>query len=512
MRYLERIEHYAAVQPDAPAIRTSSGARMTYRELWQASEALAEHLARDGRDGPVIVYGHKEPLIVACFLACMKAGRPYVPLDRHSVPTARVNAIASQLGDPELLAVSALPECPFTGPSHVHSRASLEGVVACAGGCADSDRERWIDAEDLCYILFTSGSTGDPKGVEITASCFDNFCAWAERLGEEPRPGRVYLDQAPFSFDLSVYELACALATGGSLYCLEHDAQQSARRKLEALGSSGVNVWVSTPSFADTCLASAEFDAGLLQGLELMIFCGETLANATAGRLLERFPGVEVLNTYGPTESTVAVTQVRVTPAMCAADEPLPVGAARPGTRIRILDDDGAEVPAGAYGEVVIEGDTVALGYYGRPDLTAAVFGSADLDGRAVRTYRTGDEGSLDDAGMLRYRGRIDLQVKLNGYRIELGEIEEALRRLPGVAGAAVTMVRRDGRLSHLVAHVVSDGPVGESDFRAGLALKDRLKEVLPHYMVPKKIEFLSALPVTGNGKIDRRALMGGGR
>ena len=214
-----------------------------------------------------------------------------------------------------------------------------------------------------------------------------------------------------------------------------------------------------------------------------------------------------MVNTYGPTESTVAVTSVEVTAEMAASPEPLPVGAPRLGTRIRIVDEEGRSVPAGTFGEVVIEGDTVARGYFGRPDLTACVFDVAVLDGADVRAYRTGDEGYLDAEGMLHFRGRLDLQVKLNGFRIELGEIEGHLRRLPEIAAAAVAPVYRDGKISHLVAHVVPSEPLGDTPFRAGLVLKERLAEFLPHYMVPKKVAFHESLPMTGNGKLDRRAL-----
>lgn len=503
MKYLDSIEHFAASQPNAPAVRTSMGGHMTYGELWAASEAIACLLARDGSGSPVVVYGHKDPLMVASFIACMKAGRPFVPVDRYSVPQARVASIIGQLETPTVLAIDHFS--PKEADSvRIINRLELD-VAQTMGG--QSDRDSWIAGEDLCYILFTSGSTGVPKGVEITASCFDNFTAWARGLGGEYREGRVYLDQAPFSFDLSVFELACALSSGGSLFSLEHETQQSLRATFEALRASGVNVWVSTPSFADLCLASEDFDDQVMLALETFLFCGETLSVRTAQRLMQRFPACGVVNTYGPTESTVAVTQVVVTPQMVASGSPLPVGAPRPGTRLRVVDPRGRELGAMQPGEVVIEGDTVARGYHGRPDLTQCAFGASMMDGRAVRTYRTGDEGYLDQDGMLHYRGRLDLQVKLNGFRIELGEIEQHLRRLSQVTSAAVVPVMHGDKVAHLVAHLVVEGELGVSEFRAGIAMKEALKETLPHYMVPKKIMFHSSLPMTGNGKVDRRAL-----
>ena len=175
------------------------------------------------------------------------------------------------------------------------------------------------------------------------------------------------------------------------------------------------------------------------------------------------------------------------------------------------MDADGSDCEPGVFGEVVIEGNTVARGYFGRDDLTARAFGQAELDGEQVRAYRTGDEGMLDEDGMLHFRGRLDLQVKLNGFRIELGEIEEQLRRLPEVAAAAVTATYRDGKVSHLVAHVVPARPLEQTPFREGLALKERLKATLPHYMIPKKVAFRDSLPMTGNGKLDRRSLQSAG-
>lgn len=509
MRLLEAVEATAAHDPRSRAVCTSEGACMSYGQLWDASEAIArlvgDALGAGSDPVPVAVWGNKDPLMLACFLGCMKAGCPYVPLDCHSVPPERARGIIEQLGDPLVLAVDELAQ-PLPNAARIFARPELERAVA-AGGA--SRRERWIAGEDLCYILFTSGSTGAPKGVEVTAACVDNFATWCLRLGGLDKRGLVFLDQAPFSFDLSVFEIAGALMAGGSLFSLTHATQQSAAARERALASSGVNVWVSTPSFAELCLSDRSFSAELLPDLALFIFCGETLANATALALLDRFPGARVLNTYGPTESTVAVTEVTVTREMAEASAPLPVGTPRPGTRLRIRDASGRDCAPGERGEVIIEGDTVARGYFGRPDLTERAFGRVEVAGRPVRTYRTGDEGYLDADGMLHFGGRLDLQVKLNGFRIELGEIEERLRRLPGVHAAAVVALEREGRAYALVAHVVADEPEEPlTDFRRGLALKQALKESLPHYMIPKKVVFHSALPMTGNGKIDRRALV----
>src|SRR2546430_5686287 len=245
--------------------------------------------------------------------------------------------------------------------------------------------------------------------------------------------GEVFLNQAPFSFDLSVMDLYCCLATAGSLFSISRDLLENPKMLYRALAGSNVTTWVSTPSFAQMCLVEETFREAMLPNLRRFLFCGETLPPQTAARLRERCPRAQVWNTYGPTEATVATTSVRIDDEILEKYSPLPVGRPMPGTQVLVVDQRRKEVPANERGEIVIAGPNVSPGYLERPDLTAEVF--FELDGQ--RAYRTGDQGRFRD-NLLFFEGRIDEQIKLSGYRIELGDIEANLLTFPLVRDAVV--------------------------------------------------------------------------
>ena len=510
---LEKIQENAAACGEQDAYRLYvrppyAGGRHTYstltwRELDILSGKLAARLCRDCRTNtPVVVYGHKDPLMLVCFLACVKSGRAYCPVD-VSVPLNRVEAIIDAVKPELVLAVEPLKT---SGGTLVMDRAGILAALEQETGTAAP--ERYVSADDVFYIIFTSGSTGTPKGVQITRDCLDHFIQWGITLGRGLDDGkrRVFLNQAPFSFDLSVMDLYLSLYTGGCLFALSKEVQGDMNTLLSALEQSGAEVWVSTPSFADMCLADKKFCDALASRLSLFLFCGETLTNRTADRLAAAFPKADIVNTYGPTESTVAVTQVRITPEL-RLETPLPVGEEKPGTWIFIQDEEGRDLPDGTVGEIVIAGDSVSTGYWKRPDLTERAFGARIVEGVRYRTYRTGDSG-MKRNGQLYYQGRMDFQIKLHGYRIELGDIEGNLLKLEGVTAAAVLPVMREGKVRSLTAYVVAERHSSDN-FAEGQRLRGDLRALVPEYMIPKKFVFLDRLPMTNNGKVDRRALGG---
>lgn len=478
MDLIERIEPWSTTAPQRLA--HISGARaVTYAELAQRADAVAAYLYDTlGSDrAPIAVLGHKEPEMLAAFLGCIKAGHPYVPLDR-SVPAQRVSKILETARVPLMLTPEQIQQLPSPG-----ARVPRHGLAP----------------DDPYYIMFTSGSTGDPKGVVITLGNLTSFVEWM--LGEQVLRAatETFLNQAPFSFDLSVMDLYLSLATGGTLFSITSEDIANPKKLYEAFARSNVSVWVSTPSFAQLCLVEKSFRQALLPQLRKFLFCGETLSPSVAARLLERFPAAEVWNTYGPTEATVATTSVRVTPELVQDYSPLPVGYPKPGTRIVLLDENGQ---AAEQGEIVIAGDNVSPGYLGRPDLTARAF----FEYAGKRGYRTGDAGHSGQ-GMLFFQGRLDYQIKLHGYRIELGDIEANLCALDEVRDAVVLPVRKNDAIDSLAAIVILSAPWAGDDFAMANQLRMRLAQRVPVYMLPHKFCFVESFPMTANGKADRRKL-----
>ena len=506
MTILEQIKSNAAKYPDRAVyvLKTANDTvSMTWEELDKKSDRLASYLNSElSTDTPVVVYGHKDPYMIVCFLACVKSGRAYCPVDIN-VPISRVEAIISEVR-PEIILTTEELSIDNDKIKSLDDIKTISDSHSVTLTC-----ENYVKADDVFYIIFTSGSTGIPKGVQITRDCLDNFIKWAVTLGNGTDDGkhRVFLNQAPFSFDLSVMDLYLALYTGGTLWTLPKTVQGDMKQLFKSLGESAADVWVSTPSFADVCLSDPVFSENLMPQLTDFLFCGEILTNITVDRLAKRFPKAKIVNTYGPTESTCAITQVEITADINENNSPLPVGKPKNGTWIRIVDQNGNTVADGERGEIVIVGDSVSVGYWNNPEKNKISFSTAEIDGKVYRSYKTGDEGYIID-GMLHYGGRIDNQVKLHGYRIELEDIESNLLKIEGILQAVVLPKSRNGKVTSLVACVGSSVKIEDETARIA-QIKEKLKDSLPEYMIPKTVKFFDNIPRTNNGKIDRKTIGG---
>jgi D-alanine--poly(phosphoribitol) ligase subunit 1 len=478
---IQRIDRWATTAPEKIA-HLNGDRRLTYGELRARSDGLAAHLTKRFGDDrrPIVVLGHREPEMLIAFLGAVKSGRPYVPIDT-ALPQTRIDQILA----------SSNAALTLTPDQIRHFSTSAMPVSI-----------KSVEKNAPFYILFTSGSTGEPKGVIITLECLEHFVNWMLAEQQFSNGAEVFLNQAPFSFDLSVMDLYCSLATGGALFSISRDLIENPRKLYNALATSGVTTWVSTPSFAQMCLVEEKFDRAMLPRVRRFLFCGETLAPQTAAQLLARFPQAQVWNMYGPTEATVATTSVQIDAVILEKYSPLPVGRVMPGTRVFIVDENGVEVSENERGEIIIAGPNVSPGYAGRSDLTDRAF----FEYHDQRAYRTGDLGRFRDS-LLFFEGRIDEQIKLTGYRIELGDVEANLRALPTVRDAVVIPVIKSGAAQSLTAFVTLTTRNETSDFQLAHNLRRQLAERLPAYMLPRKFILLNVFPMTANGKVDRAAL-----
>lgn len=425
-------------------------------------------------DVPIVLSGHKQAAFFTAMTACLTLGSPFVPVDTI-YPAERRARIAELVGAPLLYRADT---DTFEATGHAASPLSEKG---------------------LAYILFTSGSTGEPKGVQIGRESVCLLAEWMQgRFGLGATP--VFMNQAPFSFDLSMFEVFGTLASGGTCVLNSRELIQDGPAYLGRLADEQVTCWVSTPSFAHQQLLNKAFCSAGLPSLDTFLFCGEVLPNALARRLRQRFPQARILNTYGPTEATVATTLIEVDQAVLDAHPVLPVGYAKPGCLIDIRDS-----------EICVVGDHVMRGYLNRPDLNLARM-FRHTDGR--RGLRTGDLGRLDADGLLWCQGRRDDQVKLNGYRIELPEIALALQALDDVKNAICLALRRP---DNTVARLVGFVELMESGRGAGAAAwapypatcwKPALEQRLPSYMLPSEIVVVDTFPMSVNQKIDGKALL----
>ena len=487
----QAFERQAAATPDAVALEADHET-VSYAQLSSRASALAGRLSRAGvRPGDTVgILMERSPDLVAALLAVAKTGAAYVPLDLRS-PVPRMRAIVRAVDTRALVTDRGTVNHPITAGLNV-IQADIEETGAGDGTRPFPDIACSNDA--LLYIMHTSGSTGEPKGAEISHR---NVLALAlDRRLRGAAHERV-LFHSPHAFDASTYEIWAPLLVGGRVVISSDKVNAVLLRRLVGRGVTAV--FLTSGLLA----ALAHGDPGCLRGVREVWTGGEIVPPWAVDRIRDACPGTTVINVYGPTENTTFSTCYPIPDGPLDGRE-LPIGAPMDNTRVYVLDDSLRLAPPGAIGQVYVAGARVARGYTGRPALTAGSFLPDPYGTPGSRMYATGDLGFWDPSGQLRFRGRTDDQVKLHGFRIEPGEIESMLLRHPGVSHAAVVIRKQNENEGRIVAFAVL-GAGGEA--AGGKELRGYLAEQLPEYMVPAEVVLLPELPLNRNGKIDRARL-----
>ena len=501
---IETIEHFAQTQPDFPVYNVL-GQVHTYGDLKSDSDALAAKIDSLGLapKSPVVVYGGQEYEMLATFVALTKAGHAYIPIDSHSA-LERVTAIL-EVAEPSL--IIAIADFPLADTDA--AILSLDQVRSAYAEKTAYEISHPVKGDDNYYIIFTSGTTGKPKGVQISHDNLLSFTNWMITDKEFATPSRPQmLAQPPYSFDLSVMYWAPTLALGGTLYALPSSLTQDFKQLFEAILSLPVAIWTSTPSFADMAMLSEDFNSQKMPGITHFYFDGEELTVKTAQKLRERFPEARIINAYGPTEATVALSAVAITDEMLATLKRLPIGYTKEDSPTFIIDENGQKLPNGQQGEIIVCGPAVSKGYLNNPEKTAEAF----FEFEGLPAYHTGDVGTMTDEGLLLYGGRMDFQIKFNGYRIELEDVSQNLNKSKYIeAAVAVPRYNKDHKVQNLLAYVIlKDGVAEQFDREIDItkAIKEDLQDIMMSYMMPSKFLYRESLPLTPNGKIDIKGLI----
>lgn len=418
----------------------------------------------------IIVYGHKEIYMIASFLACSFAGITYIPID-ISIPEERRKKIINQV-QPKITIDSRIEQIMNTD---IYQDIS----------------DIYMQYEDIYYIIFTSGSTGEPKGVQITYSNIISCMDWLTKICNINND--TILNQANYSFDLSVADIYLPLLTRSKHYILQREIQRDFPKLFKELKNSNAGLAVMTPSFADLLMADKSFNNKLMPKLRKILFCGERLTEKTVLRLNERFGNLQIINSYGPTECTFAVTSTIVKP-----NDEISVGIPKDDVDIYIVNDNLNILEDKEIGEILITGKSVGKGY-----LNEQLNKNAFITFNDKRAYLTGDLGYKKN-NQIYCIGRKDKQIKFKGYRIELLEIENTLNKLDYIEKAYVTTLKQDDNsVKRIIAFVKLN-----SDLYTNKDIKKHIETLLPSYMIPT-IKVVNTIPLTENGKVNENILLG---
>ena len=468
----ELFESQARSRPDAIAA-VYGNRHLTYGDLNARANQVARALAARGlaREGVVGVMTERNLDWLIAVLAVFKAGGAYLPIEPH-FPAERVAKMQLRAGCDVVL-----------------TERSIE--TACAAGHPDSDLNIPVTPDQLAYIYFTSGSTGEPKGAMCEHAGFLNHL-FAKIVDLGIDEATVVAETAPQCFDISLWQLVSALLVGGQTVIVEQETILDANRFIDKIVQGRVNIAQVVPSYLEVLVSSLTQNPRELNDLRCVVATGEALKKELVERWFAVKPRIKLMNAYGLTE-TSDDTNHELMDRPPSRDR-VPLGRPIQNVQISVVDEDLAPVPFGDSGEIVFSGVCVGRGYINDPERTKSAF-LPDVEHPGGRRYRSGDYGRWLPDGKLEFLGRRDAQIKISGFRIEIGEIENALLGVAGVRDGAVVVNK------HLVAFYAAEQQLDAALIRAKLAAS------LPEYMVPPVLHWRTTLPLTENGKVDRKAL-----
>jgi amino acid adenylation domain-containing protein len=483
----------AALTPDALALRFEPE-RVTYSQLNQRANQLARRLQKlgIGPESMVAICLERSVEMMVAILATLKAGGAYVPLD-PAYPPARLSFM---LADTKATLTITWGSHMGNGGGGEAKVVSIEELMLTAATEPADNLDIPAAATDLAYVMYTSGSTGQPKGVMVTHRSIVRLVKATNYIAISPND--VFLQLAPISFDASTLEIWGPLLNGASLAIMppQPPSLEDIGRAIRRYGVT--TLWLTAGLFHLMVEQRLDDFAPIRQ----LLAGGDVLSPAHVLQVVEAHPSCKVINGYGPTENTTFTCCHTITRADC--DGPIPIGRPIANTQVHILDDELKPVPLGQPGELCAAGDGLARGYLNQPDLTQQKFVrnpfSNDPD---VRLYRTGDFVRCREDGVIEFLGRKDTQVKIAGHRIELGEIETALQSLPQIKFAVLRASEDPSGNKKLVAYVVPSSP----DAVDGNLLRKQLTNTLPAYMIPAAFVPMDSLPLGPNGKVNRALL-----
>lgn len=477
--------------PDKVAFVGSNG-ELSWKELFEFVNKIKLTIKKLNlpKGYPILIYGHKQYSFPASILACLVSEHPFIPID-ELYPLERVLDILDESGTNVLLDCTG--NFPLAKDMTIVCFNDKKELTISKNSSITLSKVPVFDLDRLSYILFTSGSTGKPKGVLIRKSSILSLVNWIKTTDFKMSSSDVFVNQSPFSFDVSLFDTFSTLNYGASMLMVSQDLAKKPDLFRSLLESYKVTFWTSTPSFIYLYQREDWFSSATLPFLKKFLFAGEPLPVGIVNNLHNKFQTEDVYNAYGPTEATVITTFFRVDKTMSAKYTKLPIGFSKPNSSMITLPENATKENLG---ELVIIGENVAEGYLNRPEQEKDRF----FIYNGKKAYKTGDLGYIVDQ-LIFCEGRNDDQIKFNGYRIELEEISNKILSFNNIDEVRTVALKRDGKVIRLVAIYQAKSEINTTE------LKHYLKKVLPYYMLPSDVLKVDSFPLNSSGKIDRNKL-----